>query len=290
MDKLKRRKPRRPYRLSKRYLRQDRLSNRLFPYTMLLKLQHFFLPRRWVQDLFFPRRVRLVRELAATVPGVDIPAAVLGSLMANTGQSWRNTALMDAACREPWITVKGFEQLENALTRGRGVILVQTHAIGRFWFRALLRARLTVEMCGVGGVDPGMHRDHVSTAFAFQLAGALKTLKSGGIVNIAGEGLGGHVYLELPFLGHLFPFRAGFAELAVHSGAAVMALFGLFKLDGKITFELVDIPQPVGAVKEEQVETLVRGFATLLQEREQQLLASLRWGKLAQIRTFPPAT
>jgi hypothetical protein len=68
-----------------------------------------------------------------------------------------------------------------------------------------------------------------------------------------------------------------------------MALFGIFNLDGKITFELVDIPQPVSGAKEAQVKALVRSFATLLREREQQLLSSFRWGKLEQIRRLPRA-
>lgn len=287
MNRLKRLIRRRPYRVTDHNERQDRLINRVFPYSLLLSLQHFFLPRRWVQRLFYPRRVRLVRELASAIPGADIHAAVLGSLVANTGQRWRRNVFLDDSYGRDWVKMEGLELLEKASKASRGVIIVFNHAIEIHVFAALLGRRIPVEIFGIRGVNREVDREHVSTAFAFQLVAAFKNLQSGGIVVIAGDGLAGQPYLELPFMGHSFPFRSGFAEMATHSGAALMALSIKLDLDGRLTFELVEIPQPDSGSKEARVDAIVRNYAVFLQQRQLQFLSALQWPKLEQISRMP---
>ena len=278
---------RKPYGLSKKPKAQNRLGRRLLPYTLLIRLQRFFLPKAWVQNLFFSRKVRMIKEFSHTLPGADTSTILLTSLMVNTFEHWRYPALLNAEDRNQWMKLEGLEQVEKNINSKRGVIIVVTHAIGRHLFGSVLNAHFPIDVYPIGPVDPRKGNPHVTTSMAFQFSAALKHLQSGGIVLLAGEGARGQSYLELPVLDHMFPFRSGFAELAARTGAIPMALFSSLNPDGRITFELADIhPSTTGT---SQVDALVRGYADMLRQREQQLLSSLRWGKLEQIRTFPPA-
>jgi lauroyl/myristoyl acyltransferase len=279
---------RKPLSLSKTPRAQNRLGRRLLPYTLLLRLQHFFLPKPWVQNLFFSRQVRRIRDLSSTLPGADTSRIILASLMVNTFQHWRRSIFLDTENRNQWIKAEGLEKVEKALNSKRGVIIVITHAIGRHLFGPLLNAHFPVDIYAIGPVDPRKGKKHVTTTMAFQFAAAVKHLQSGGIVFIAGEGARGQSYLELPLLGRMFPFRSGFAELAARTGAIPLAIFSNLNMDGSITFELDNIHTSKTGTRQEQVDALVRCYAAMLRQREQQLLSSLRWGKVEQITTFPP--
>lgn len=265
-------------------------SQRLFPYRRLVKLQRFWLSKTWVQKLFFRKQVQLMQRWAGQCSSPDISTVVLQSLMANTYKAWRNAALSQPKDFHKWVNLQGIADLENAIDQKHGVIIVIMHSLGLEWNMPGLNTRSSLEHSFVAGTDYHKRgRDFKKTAFAFQLIEVMKILNRGGIIYIAGDGLQGKTYRKLPVFGHMFPFRTGFAELAVRTGAIPMAAFDYLDLDGKITIEFVEMSQTTKDAKEEQVDGMVRQYAQMVAERWPRLLSSLRWWKLRQVMNMPSA-
>jgi acyl-CoA synthetase (AMP-forming)/AMP-acid ligase II/lauroyl/myristoyl acyltransferase/acyl carrier protein len=98
---------------------------------------------------------------------------------------------------------------------------------------------------------------------------AYVTLRQGGVVLMAGDGRGGRgATLLLPVCGRLHPFKAGFAEIALHSGAAVIPITTTLEADGRIriTFHPPLDPGAGDLPQSARVERLLRQYASFLEK------------------------
>ncbi len=229
--------------------------------------------QRWVEQCSIPEEQNII----------------LKSLMANTGERWRITALRQPEAFARWVVVQGMEILKNAVDQGQGVIILFTHSAGMGLNSRVVNPYSSEDVNYIFGDYVSKGRAYVLAAFAQQFAEAFKTLHRGGIVFIAGDGRKGKAYLRLPLAGHIFPYQSGFAELAVRTGAKTLALFDTLDLDGRMTFEFVEITRPSQDSKEQQVESMVRQYARILQERWPRLLSSMHWHKLKRVMKLPTA-
>jgi lauroyl/myristoyl acyltransferase len=272
----------------KRFRRHRHVNHGFLPYGWLVKLQVFFLSRSWLQMTFYSRWIRLLKVFARNPSGSEIKRIVLASLMSNTGNRWRVSALKQPEALKKYIDFQGIQVLEKASMQDQGVIIVVTHSVGRGLHRQIITAYSAREVFPLGGMSFRENKAYVMASFAQQIIDAQKILQHGGIVLIAGDGVSGKAYLNLPWYGHAFPFHTGFAELAVRAGVKTLALFEYLDIDGRITVELVEVPPPPPGSREVQVEHLVRTYAQLMAEREPAVLSSMRWHKLFQISSMPP--
>jgi hypothetical protein len=270
-----------------RLIFNQELFQRIFSYSLLLKLQRYFLSKPLLQKLFFLHRVELMKKWAEQCSIPEEQNIILRSLMANTWVHWRTTALSQPEAFYRWIKVQGIDILQNVVDQHQGVIILFTHSAGMGLDSMVVNTYTSVDVCFVWGDSVSKGRSYVMAAFAQQFVDALKTLRRGGIVFIAGEGQKGDAYLRLPLSGHIFPYHSGFAELAVRTGARTLALFDYLDLDGHLTFEFVEILRPSQCPKEMQVDSLVRQYAQILGERWPRLLSSIRWHKLKRVMDFP---
>lgn len=265
-------------------------NHRVFPYNRLVKLQSVYLSKQWIQRCFYPHRMQLIKDWANKISSPSTEEFILTSLMANTGRSWRMLALNHPEVFQQWVIIKGIQILENAIQQKQGVVILCTHAVGRSLYRRVIQSCTPSDVLFLGGVHDPKRESYVMASYAHQIVEAQRTLHRGGIIQIAADGIKGKAYLTLPFHGHLFPFRPGFADLAVRTGAVVVAVFDYLELDGHITFEFVEMTQPSPGPREEQVDFLVRQYARILEEWWPKILPSLRWNKLRQVMEMPPVT
>ncbi|MBW1859795.1 MAG: hypothetical protein JRI70_06895 [Deltaproteobacteria bacterium] len=133
-----------------------------------------------------------------------------------------------------------------------------------------------------------------SMQFRFGLSSlyvARQFLGRGGIVRVAPDGLHGTSGISLPFVGRVLPFRAGFAHLALTTGADVIPVFISFDTTGKVRVEFLN-PLEVGSPgmnHQDQVEFLIRQHASLLEKKWREDPGNIQWKYLKQFLALKPA-
>src|SRR5437870_11841779 len=98
---------------------------------------------------------------------------------------------------------------------------------------------------------------------------AEKALKRGKVVHLAADGPKGESGFILTFLGRQRHFAAGFAELAVKTGAVVVPVFAPFDEHGRVNIQILEALDggSESMAHSERVELLVRQYARLLEQR-----------------------
>ncbi|PKN85284.1 MAG: hypothetical protein CVU51_09035 [Deltaproteobacteria bacterium HGW-Deltaproteobacteria-1] len=164
-------------------------------------------------------------------------------------------ATLNTANLSRHITFEGLERLEQALRRGRGVILVHMHyGCKQFPLVALGIMGYDVSQIGYRDTEEETHswvhknvhlriRMRLENQFSVKhihvgksLRPAYEALKRNGILMITGDGIGGvrgagENYLPLPFLGRTMLFPPGPSRMARTTGAVMLPLFCIQQRD-----------------------------------------------------------
>lgn len=273
-----------------RTLRKIHLPGWFIAYEPGIRLQRFIMSRLLVQNLFYPQRLRLIREWAKLCSSSNVQDMIVGSLMVNTWEIWRNHTLKQPGVAASMLTVQGTENLKQAVARSSGTILVGLHTTRSGLIHHITRTLCQKELHSFGRPVPNSDLNLATATYARRLIDTQTLLKKGEIVAIGGDGLRGTVMLELPFYGRLFPFRSGFAELALRTGATALPVFVYFTMDGRITIEFSEAIQVSPGTRQEQIEQMIRQYAQMLVERWPRLITSLLWYKLEQVYMLPPVS
>ncbi len=218
--------------------------------------------QRWLQStLFAPFLRRMHRGLARfDLPVPDARQAAL-HLAANLLMPWRVKALGCATVAEfeRWVSVVDARHLRDSVAPGGGVVLAGMHqGAARVVPLAVAHMGLDITILtplsylNKMGVDTGgrvsviamPENDPLWLRPALQ---ACAYLQKGGLVGVVADGFQGAAGTEMTFLGTRRPFHAGFAELAVRTGAKVVPVSARLSADGAITIHffpaLKDAPE-----------------------------------------------
>lgn len=205
-------------------------------------------------------------------------------LIANTWRRWRLAALQAPGVFERYVTVDGKEELQRAVAGGKGLIVVFVHQACSIQLAQKVLRDLGRERFFVLGNTPGAGEQSELERVMERTTRAYDELAAGGVAFVAADGRLGSAVVPFPFYGHTMPLRRGFAELAWHSGAAVVALFGYTATDGHATVEFRALPTPDSA---EAATALVLRYGQMLAERWPRLLANMPWARLAWLQNLP---
>jgi hypothetical protein len=171
-------------------------------------------------------------------------------------QRWTAAALerRPLAELEPWFRIEGLELIERARAGGRGVLLVNAHRGAGLLVPALLARRGlelgTVQAAGLArSLAPEDARRLVRIEIDPRDPGAARraaerALQSGAVLHFAPDGFFGRGGVELAFLGRRRTFRAGFAALALDTGAAVLPIDAPLDGTGRATVRIGDPLDP----------------------------------------------
>jgi amino acid adenylation domain-containing protein len=281
----------------------------MFPYATGVKFLSWYCAQQWVQKIFFRKRVRCLRQV---LPYINTPFkeadAISTSLLGNVFQRWIYGALAHSSPREfdRWVTVTGMTTLQSLHRKNRGIILVLSHLAIEHLTRLILyrsgfddilifSARLNPAIPKILGLTRskqivlGLKNDN--RFFIRHLATAKKVLDRSGIVLIAGDGRQGGSGINIPFHGRLLSFKAGFAELAISSGADVVPAFVSMDTAGHITVKFLDplnkdMPE---TSHREKVEFLIRRYVDLLEKNWTVDPGNIRFSRLSRFLSSPTA-
>jgi hypothetical protein len=263
---------------------------RILPYDRGVRIQRWWLSKHWVQIIFFHNQVGLIKKCNELLmdKATDLENTVLCSLMSNTWRHWRGAAFrqMDIPA---WTIIKGREYLSEAQVGGKGVILVTTHTFRTNVLKSILHSHSLKDVYFVHKFYDSNDRSQMISAYARQLADALKVLRSGGVLCIAGDGSMGEGGFQLPFFGRELTFRSGFADMSLRSGAPVLPIFEYLQSDGRVVLEIGSRLIPGEGKREIQIESIMRQYVCSLSDHWPKLIPSLSWFKLRQFLINPDA-
>ena len=283
--------PPNPARDARRRLKRSSLVGGALSYESGVRIQRFLLSLGWVQRLFFSRPVQLIRRWAEICSIPDPSDVILGSLMTNTWRGWRMKSVRHPAVAEKWVRVEGLEHLRRALEGGRGVVALTLHTLRTGLIQHAVRMVTDKQVHFFAGrVDEELEENIVMATYVRRIIDSQTSLENGEIVIISGDGLRGNAAHPQPFFGRIFPFRTGFAELAVRSNAAALAVFIYYHTDGVITLEFSELIHSEAGDRETRLKEMVEQYARLVEERWPRLIASLPWRKLRQVLAMPPVS
>ena len=191
--------------------------------------------------------------------------------------------------------VNGMPLLEEARSRGRGVILLSFHgtAWGRFARRALSRFLSDAPIQAIAlrmaenQTEYRGRRDLMPDAVAGSLYAELGVhaqtlLRQGGLLHMnndtSGHGPGRRYDLDLGDRRH--SIRAGFAELAINTGAAVLPIYARFLEDGSLQIEIQPAFTVPRGTREQQVLALVAQYGDFINVALKQHPEMMLWKKM----------
>lgn len=264
------------------------LISKVLPYESGIRLQRNLLQRPLIQQIFYGRQIKLITRVANLCDGKNTnhTQSIVLSLMGNTWRGWRKAALL----REPvnsWASVIGLENLIKADVREGGAILITTHAFRSNLLTTLIKNQGSSNIFFIHQVYETQDRSYLMSAYARQLAEAIKILKKGGILCIAGDGQMGEGGITVPFYGRLMEFRSGYADLALRTGATLLPIFQYMEPDGRIVYEITPKLVPSTGNRKDQIESIVRQYIHTLRERWPRIYPSIAWFKLEQYLNRP---
>lgn len=200
-----------------------------------------------------------------------------------------------------WFPCSGLRYLEEALARGRGVVLLSFHGTGqvlaaraarrfldggrsiRFLSRQMSRLRAQ-------GVTLGDWR-HVPAAgleIARDTIAAQRHLEGGGLVQIVADGTPQRDGIPCPIGGRLYSLNAGFAELALVTGATIIPWSAFYDEDGRVRAEFFPpLTTEVAADREAQITDLVKRHAGIMERIWRENPASLNWPLIEVHESLP---
>ena len=168
--------------------------------------------------------------------------------------------------------VAGVEELEKALTAGRGVVLVSAHLGYPRLIVPILRARgFAISRVAAG---PSLVGD---IAAGLDVRPIFQALARNESVLMLGDGMHAVQFVKLTLLGNDYPFPTGFMKIAIVSGAPVLPVWSL---PGHWRAPVrVEIRPPLELPTGPSLSSKLEVFARLLNEQLQRTPHLwLRWG------------
>lgn len=200
-----------------------------------------------VQKAFFPIQVDLIQQfmhatgLQATH---SVPQTVQQRLLESTLMKWRYENAADCLSAKDikrYFVFKNWHLFEQAQRSGRGVLFVLSHyglpkvfialMRQRGYHGKVIRLRIKQRLQAEGREVTQINRMLMS---ASDLMIAQEALTDGGIAYILSDGNHGAVAGVRALFGQMRPFRGGFAELAMTTGAVIMPVTAVPRKDGQV--------------------------------------------------------
>jgi amino acid adenylation domain-containing protein len=186
----------------------------------------------------------------------------------------------------------GRELLERARERGRGVILLTHHTpLFRMAMPAVFRLGFERTMIAGFGKQQKRKNGELAASYSALTFELHSTLSDGGLVLFAGEGRKGRVRSRVPICGRVYPIRAGFAELAIRTGATVLPLTATLADDGKIELTVhAEIPRGDSTLRRsKRARQMVLRYAEFLDNVWKNAPESLTLRRMQQHLQLPEA-
>lgn len=295
------RAPRSPGRFTYTVLR---MSSRI-PYGLGSRVLGWLSRSRLAQRLLFRSGLRVTRRfLPLANPGLDPQQVMQRSLAANFLGSWR-LLVLDGSPPEVfdrWVTVRGAERVRAAYKQQGGLIVVNGHygiprlapvAVSRLGYKVLsleavdlfsqlnIGAKHGITVMSIGGKE--------GSTLLREVYRARRALEDGQVLHLAADGSFGTSGIDFPLHGRSRPFAAGFAELAIATGANVVPVFAAINADGRLTIDFLE-PFDLGEGMEhkERVRHLIRQYVETLERRYSEDPGNVRWVHYRRFFALPP--
>ncbi|MEW5939974.1 MAG: AMP-binding protein [Chloroflexota bacterium] len=219
---------------------------------------------------------------------------------------WRSLARLIASASaeglEESFPIRGLEQLLEARRAGKGVILLTFHGAA-----SPIQSMVVAKRAGVDSIPTISHRiparqsdfGDVTDELPFEVASSLNTeialyaqrrLLDGQIVNVVADASDTHGRrYEATVGGRLYQFKAGFAELALNTGAAIVPHYGSVGADGR---QQINFEPPLEATGDRagRVERLVAAYAEFITRVWTSQPESAWWTRIRRHLSQPPAS
>lgn len=269
------------------------LGSAVLPYQTGSRIISWTSGQQWMRSTVFRRHARVLQRCLTTVPAKPVAGADLVrlSIASNMWSRWRGRALSKLEAREfeRWVSVSGLSTFAEAFAAGRGVVLVQNHLAPLNVVAQVLK-RVGIEIAFTIGGEFALTEVYGSSLQASQLYQARQVLQKGGIARVVADGeLGTSAGVTVPFFGRTRTFRAGFAELATVTGAAVVPASVRMDLDGHLHVTFLPPLQAPDTDRHSQIESLVTQYIGIIREEWTENLASFIWKHLERFLQLPPA-
>jgi lauroyl/myristoyl acyltransferase len=259
----------------------------------------FLCGRKAVQDHLWPEETAFLRDFATLigVPPAERRQFIALSLLGLLWREWCFNALWKGPPElvARLTRVSGWEHFDRCREDGRGLILLPVHGQFSRLFQPYLRYR------GYDALEVGITNDRLElkgiltpAAKRFELArqmhAAKHLLARGGIAcNLpdARQNLDNSRLVE--FFGRQRQLAAGFAELALATGAHVMPIAYRFSPRGTFAMEFAapfHVPGPESA-HEQRVDSLVAQYANFLRDEWRRYPWNVHWGHLRYYCKLP---
>ncbi|HSG69241.1 MAG TPA: hypothetical protein VLA12_02440, partial [Planctomycetaceae bacterium] len=230
-----------------------------------------------LQSRLFHEAVERLRTIQTWIGRpIELNQAVSRHLFANAAKDWRLLALGDLrwSRAKKMFTTKGQEILERYRDQQPGVILVNSHfgvarTAGKMFYENGFPLTVISEADDAALFANIECKSLLTNELApFQvIREASRELEAGRSLYISADGSQGDAGIELNFLGKSRPFRTGFAQLAIKTGAPVVPVFGTVNEHGFVHIQIHD-PLDCGLdtqPKRDRIAFLVEQYARLLE-------------------------
>ena len=196
----------------------------------------------------------------------------------------------------------GFEHMQAAFASGRGVILLTFHGVNSPVFRLSLARRMNVDAIpAISHRIPARQSEFgdVTDELPYETASALNTqialfaqkrLQEGNIVYIVGDTSDAHgPRYPVTLGGRAYQVKAGFAELALNTGAAILPFYGRILPDSRSQIHFLPPLDPGPGTRAVQAERLVAQYAAFVNRVWSESPEILWWNRIRRHLMRPQA-
>jgi lauroyl/myristoyl acyltransferase len=269
-----------------------------------MRFSSWFCGQRWAQAVFFFPQVHLMRRLLKFVSTPMNDAVVVRHfLMCNFLRKWRHAAVARMTSQEfdHWVRVKGVSTFHQSYRKGRGIVLSSFHYgpahlsllhLNRLGFDEIITLGGSPDRLNLLGLGQSrqMMLEVGDSHGGLSMDMAVRALRRGGIVHLAADGqVGTSSGILMPFNGHIRPFKAGFAELAVATGADVIPVVVSLDIEGRVDIEFLNPLDSASGnmTHQEQVESLVKQYASIVERRWSRAPGNIPWRQVKAFLELP---
>jgi lauroyl/myristoyl acyltransferase len=274
-------------------------GSRWIPYDFGNALIRWFCQTKFARTEYFSKRELILKEFLKQADLSESDQLFPDAFVLNFQKGWRAARLTYLSDRAFFnkVQVVGKEHLDQAVAKGKGVVLVNSH-FGFAEIALTLFSRLNYPLFAtvvrekgansikVKGINKSFEpvllqfKDQSNEELIKMLFKARQTLQAGGIVHLLGDGYHGKSSISFSFLGKVRGFRPSFAELALSTGAEVIPMFARMDTKGHIKVEILP-PLDQGLEEsghQDRIVYLMKQYLDILSEcwkKEPQLI---NWG------------
>lgn len=207
------------------------------PYPLVLALGSAFGALHWALGRSQRRRAiaQLQQRLEVSEPEA---AAIARRMFRNIGRTLLEVLYIPALTKEKlerWVTMENFHYLTEALSRGKGVVILTAH-FGNWEWMAARMAQAGLPMAAIAETQPDAGVDRLLNEYRIRvglapyargnaLVAAMKALKSGSILGFLADQDAKASGVFVPFFGRQASTPQGPALFALRCGAPVIPAF-----------------------------------------------------------------